>query len=157
MPDSADSINSYQLPAAAGPAVTTLTAEQHRQINLLRDFRSQIATLGVCWVVFGTIALGAGTYAGAVALSGVERVLPRSTIEFLVTLHALGLVWIVLGILVYRRQLWALYAALALTYLRYWGISSISTCLGPFCSPPLSYRRIACSTGPGSSSGPKFR
>ena len=117
MPDGADLINPYQSPAEANPAATTLTADQRRHVELLRDFRSQSATLGVCWIVFGVIALAAGVFVAVETLSSGWRELPKTTVRFLVTLVVLGLVWIALGALVYRKGIWALYAALLLTYL----------------------------------------
>ena len=77
---------------------------------MLRDFRIQIRALGFVWIVMGSIAI-------VVAVLFLLPARPQPPMMvFLAVLAAAGLVWLVTGILAWRRQIAAVYVGLVLLY-----------------------------------------
>jgi hypothetical protein len=105
--------NPYQSPQAPGPAISGEVEADERLLKMLRDFRSQIVALGAFWIIIGVIAAGLGVLAGG-AVADSDRTLGTVLLAILV---GFGMLWITLGALVCLKQMWALYVALALSYL----------------------------------------
>jgi hypothetical protein len=84
-----------------------------RLLKTLRDFRSQIVALGAFWIIIGAVAAGLGVFASG-SVAGSETTLGTVLVAILI---GFGMLWMTLGVLVCMKQIWALYIALALSYL----------------------------------------
>jgi len=82
--------------------------------KLLKDFRSQIVALGAFWIFIGAVAIAAGVMARFMTTDSNHDAAANL---LLTILGVAGSIWVVLGVCVCLKQIWALYVALVLSYL----------------------------------------
>jgi hypothetical protein len=86
------------------------------QRRTVRQFREQIHALGALWIIIGLVNFGLA----ALALNGNKDMSDRIAGEYevlVIVIAVLGALWLILGIATCFKQMWAVYTALALTYL----------------------------------------
>ena len=96
--------------------------------KMIRKFREQIHALGALWIFLGSVA----GVIGVIALLGNPGLVDRDGDDqqlLLGFIAATGFVWFVLGVLTCLKQMWAVYVALALSYLSMLGqILNLNIC-----------------------------
>lgn len=100
--------------------------------TMIRKFREQIHALGALWIFIGSLSSAVASYALQNGPDPTARIMIGSEQRvFLVVLAGLGLTWLVLGVLTCLKQMWAVYVALALSYLSMVGqILNLNICGG---------------------------
>jgi hypothetical protein len=83
--------------------------------ELVKSFRDQIHALGAFWIFIGVLAMVIGT----LAIMGNKLFADNlgSQMILLFITAALGVLWLVTGIMTLLKQMWAVYVGLVLSYL----------------------------------------
>jgi hypothetical protein len=119
--------NPYRAPKTpVGSPVRTEPSAVDTQ--MIKKFREQIVALGALWIIMGCGAFGVAGF----ALAGNQNpaAAPNGELPVLmIVVGALGLTWLVLGVLSCMKQIWPVYAGLTLSYLSLIGnLFSINVC-----------------------------
>ena len=107
-------LNPYASPAEADGLVKQPVVSTYRLLKDVKQFRSEIHTLGGLWIVLGTLPLGLALILvaeAAVAGFSLDPLLSAGLFA------ALGLPFFLCGVFTCYKQMWAVYAGLALSYL----------------------------------------
>jgi hypothetical protein len=109
----AGSPNPYQAPLTTSPTTAIAPQGNTRLLKVLKDFQSQIVALGGFWIIIGLVALGIA----GLAIGIFSEVKNPAAPVLLAILIVQAVTFVALGILVCLKQMWAVYACLAFTYL----------------------------------------
>ena len=122
-PSEEQEINPYQAPLADIELPVDLPRPDTQTVS---QFRSQIHALGAFWIFVGALAI----WFGVMLLTSRGEMFFGLTHTFFGAINiCLGTLWLGLGILTIRKKMWAVYAALILSYVAIApGLLSLNIC-----------------------------
>ena len=98
--------------------------------KLVRKFREQIHALGALWIFIGTVT-AVLAFVGLQGNADVAARVAGNQSALLFVMEVMGIIWLILGVLTCLKQMWAVYVALALSYLSLVGqILNLNVCGG---------------------------
>lgn len=117
--------NPYQSPQ---PSLAPLESQRPIDRAMVKKFRDQIHALGALWIIMG----GAAAVLATIALLGNREValsLGHGQQIVLVVVALLSVCWLTVGFATCKKQMWGVYAGLALSYLSLLGqVLSFNIC-----------------------------